>query len=128
MVFEGEFTHPKKVFQIATDQLEFYLQVSQDVNSKVRVNHPLANEKWKTRPRGTMKLNWDAAIDRHKKLMGIGIVVRDFRGEVVATQCTTKAYVCDPVVAEALALWTAVVLLGQLSFTDVILKEIVLRW
>jgi ribonuclease HI len=122
MIFEGVFTYLRKVFQTATDQLEFYLQVSQDVNCKGREKHPPANERWKTPPKGIMKLNWDAAIDRNKKLMGIGIVVRDFTGEVVATQCTTKAYVCNPVVAEAMALWTAVVLLGQLSFMDVILE------
>ena len=122
MVFEGEFTQPSKVFQIASDQLEFYIQVSQDVNRKDGVNHPVANERWKTPPRGTMKINWDAAIDRCKKLMGIGIVVRDFTGDVVATQSTMKAYVCDPVVAEALALWMAVVLVGQLGFMDVIFE------
>jgi hypothetical protein len=32
-------------------------------------------EKWKPPLRGTMKLNWDTAIDKHKKMMGVGVVV-----------------------------------------------------
>jgi hypothetical protein len=54
------------------------------VNNKARVSHPLAIEKWKLPPRGTMKLNWDVVINKNKKLMGIEIVVQDFTSEVVA--------------------------------------------
>jgi ribonuclease HI len=97
--------------------------VSQEVNSKARVKNPQDDEKWKPPTRGTMKLNRDVAIDKNMKLMGIGIVVRDFARGVVATQCSTRPYVSDLVVAEALALWIAVVLLGQLSFRDVILER-----
>jgi ribonuclease HI len=59
---------------------------------------------------------------KNKKLMGIGVVVRDYAGGVVATKSVTKDYICDPVVAEALALWTAVELFGQLGFNDVIFE------
>jgi hypothetical protein len=61
LVFEGEFTHPKKVFQIAIDQLEFYTKVSQEVVCKAKVKQPTTEGKWQPPPRGTMKVNWDAA-------------------------------------------------------------------
>ena len=96
--------------------------MSQDANSKARVKTPQVDEKWKPPTWGTMKLNWDAAIDTNRKLMGIGIVIRGYSGGVVATQCTTRPYVCDHVVAKALALWTVVMLFGQLGFRDIILE------
>lgn len=85
MIFEGEFTHPKKVFQLAIDQLDFYLQVLQDVKCKASVKPPSANKRCRMPPMGTMKLNWDAVIDHSQ-------------------------------------LWSAVVLMGQLGFMDVILE------
>jgi hypothetical protein len=85
MVFEEEFTHPKVVFQVAGDQLEFHLQATQGMKGETRANSQQVEEKWKPPPKGTMKLNRDAAIDKHKKMMGFGDVVWDYTGGVVAT-------------------------------------------
>jgi hypothetical protein len=49
-------------------------------------------------------------------------VARDHTGGVVATQCSTRPYICDLVVAEAMSMWTMAALVGQLGFMDVILE------
>jgi ribonuclease HI len=69
-----------------------------------------------------VKLNWDAAIDKEKKIMGVGVVVRDYSGGVIAMKCLTCSYICEPVVVEAMAVWTASKLVGLLGFKDIILK------
>jgi hypothetical protein len=55
---------------------------------------------------GFVKINWDAALDKKKKLMGVGVVVRNSIGGVLAMQCSTRPYINDPIVAEAIAFWT----------------------
>ena len=84
-VFDGQFLHPKQVFKMAGDQLEFFIKTSQGMQAETRANNQQRPEIWQPPPRGTMKLNWDEAIDKNNKLMGVGVVVRDSTGGVVAT-------------------------------------------
>jgi ribonuclease HI len=69
-----------------------------------------------------VKINWDAALDKQKKLMGVGVMIRDHRGDVIATQCSTWQYITDPAVAEAMALRTAAAVRQQLGIMEVILE------
>ena len=59
--------------------------------------------------------------------MGVGVLVRDHTDGVIATQCSTWQFITNPVVAKAMALWTAVVLRQQLGIMDIILEGILLR-
>jgi hypothetical protein len=56
----------------------------------------------------SIKINWDAALDGQKKLMGMGIIARDCQGEVKAAMCDVIPYIRDPNVAEAIAARRAV--------------------
>jgi hypothetical protein len=49
-------------------------------------------------------------------------VVRDCTGGVVASQCSTRPYINDSTVAEALAFWTAANLRHQLGLVEAILE------
>lgn len=49
-----------------------------------------------------VKTNWDAAMDLNNKKMGIGIIIRDEKGEVLATTCDQKIYVHQPAIIESL--------------------------
>jgi phosphotransferase system IIA component len=57
--------------------------------------------KWRVPAGGWLKLNWDAALNMQSKRMGIGIVVRNEKGEFFPS-------INDPTIAEALAAWHAV--------------------
>ncbi len=57
---------------------------------------------------GMLKVKWDATLDCNNKKMGLGVVVRDYAGEVQAVLSTTVHYIIDPSVAEALVIWKAV--------------------
>lgn len=111
LMFEEAFIPPKKVVQTAVEQLEFHTKVAQGVIGGMRKKSQQVVEVWKAPPMGTMKLNWAVAIDKQRKRMGVGIVVRNHASGVIATQCMMRPYISDPVVAEAIAVWTAAALL-----------------
>lgn len=41
---------------------------------------------WKAPPDGMYKINWDVAIDSKNMCMGIGIIVRDCEGQLIAAK------------------------------------------
>lgn len=61
-------------------------------------------------------------MDKNYGRIGIGIVVRDYEGVVLAAHSTTKSVVADPVVTEALAALHAVELCKKMGFNDIILE------
>lgn len=56
---------------------------------------------------GMFKINRDAVIDNSKKLMGVGMIVRDHEGKVLAPLYSLKQFIIDPTTAEAYAAWKA---------------------
>jgi hypothetical protein len=76
-----------------------------------------------------LKINWDAAVDKGSKIMGVGIIIRDHNGEVCASSCSTRPHVVDPSVAKALGPRQGVELCIELGLQSVLLegdaKEIV---
>jgi hypothetical protein len=50
-----------------------------------------------------IKVNWNAAIDKINKRIGIGIIVQDHEGVVLAAGSTTKIFLVEACIAEALA-------------------------
>ena len=89
LVFEGPFTHPKTVAIIAAEQLDFHLKVSLQNANGNRPQTSQEQDKWKAPCWGFVKINQDTTLDKQKKLMGVGVVVRDHTGGVIATQCNT---------------------------------------
>jgi len=60
------------------------------------------SSQWSVPAVGNFKINWDAALDGCKKLMGVGIVARDLLERVMATMCAFLPYIRDPTTAEAI--------------------------
>jgi ribonuclease HI len=128
VVHGGAFLNPICLIKCATEELEgFHLATAngQPV-SQATVNR---SQPWVKPPEGKLKINWDAAVCKKKKIMGVGIVIRDHMGVVRAAMCLSKPYVSDPVVAEALGAREAVELCRKLGLQSFLLegdaKEIV---
>ncbi|XP_041004003.1 uncharacterized protein LOC121249357 [Juglans microcarpa x Juglans regia] len=66
-----------------------------------------------------VKINWDASLDQKRKKMGVGIIIRDETGKVLATMCDQKGYVEKAVIAECQALRTTVELCSDLQLQKV---------
>lgn len=66
-----------------------------------------------------IKVNWDAALDLNNKKMGVGIIGRDYLGQVLAVFCDTEPFIQEPVVAEAWAAWRAVELCQKMGWMKI---------
>jgi ribonuclease HI len=69
-----------------------------------------------------VKANWDASVDLTLQRMGVGLIVRDGEGSVLAAMCTSVDFIIDPTVAEAMALWKAVSCCLDLGFSRIHLE------
>jgi hypothetical protein len=49
--------------------------------------------RWKVHMDGFVKVNWDAAVENTKKKMGIGVIIRDSKCEVLATLYELKDHI-----------------------------------
>ncbi len=78
--------------------------------------------KWQVPAGGWLKLNWDAALNMQSKKMGIGIVVRNEKGEFVAAMARVLPSLNDPTVAEALAAWHVVTVCVDKGFQKIMLE------
>jgi ribonuclease HI len=68
------------------------------------------------------KVNWDVAINSTMRTMGVGIIVRDNRGQVHAASSKTIVSTQEPVVAEAMGALCAAEFIRDLGFQDVDLE------
>lgn len=78
--------------------------------------------RWKAPPRGVYKINYDANIDKTRKLMGVGAISRDSEGKVLETLFSPKIYIIDPTMAQAFVAWKALLFGRDLGLRNVILE------
>ncbi|KAF5482155.1 hypothetical protein F2P56_002746 [Juglans regia] len=79
-----------------------------------------ANHRWIKPIQGFIKANWDASLSKYS--LGLDIVLRDDKGDIIACACYKRNPVQDLVEAEIVALWYAVKLCNSLGFNRVILE------
>lgn len=121
LVFGGKLSSPAQVVQCTKDSLmEFQLAQLESPGNGSSRKQP--NQKWRKPQAGVLKFNWDAALNRKTNRMGVGVVVRDEGGAVLAIKCTTVSSIGDPTIAEAVAAWKAVELCCELGAQRVILE------
>jgi ribonuclease HI len=77
---------------------------------------------WCPPPNGLIKVNWDASINVTKECIGIGVVARDFNGNVLGAKSLTKMVVTIPNFAEVMAAYEVVVFCKEVRFYEIILK------
>jgi ribonuclease HI len=107
VVFGGSVLPPPILIKEATDIIEDFRK-SREGHSAEGPGGQVSHVRWLRPATNSIKLNWDAALDNRKKIMGMGIIARDHNGEVKAAMCDVIPYIRDPIVAEALAACRAV--------------------
>jgi hypothetical protein len=122
VVFGGIYAHPKTILRTATDQVKAFSKAEEMINTKRQRSSNMCVMPWKKPPMGFVKLNWDASVDRKGKKMGIGLIVRDHAGGVVAMACETKDHIQDLAIVEAIAARRDVELSAELGIRRLLLE------
>ncbi|KAF5454761.1 hypothetical protein F2P56_024401 [Juglans regia] len=122
-VFERKIVCPKTVLQKASESLVEYKAaqalLQQTKQSQVRGRGDL---KWEKPVAGLVKINWDASLDVKDRRMGVGIIIRDEKGEALVAVCDKKEHVDNPMVAESYALRVALDVCGELNIQKAIFE------
>ncbi|XP_059441727.1 uncharacterized protein LOC132174030 [Corylus avellana] len=117
----GKFTHPIVVANLARDRLLQFSQANTLVINCGDLGAAETKTKWQAPP-GFYKVNWDIALSTVNNCMGIGVIVRDERGHVLAAKNQTIHATHESVTGEALAALHAAEFCRELGFFEILLK------
>lgn len=122
VVHGGVFTHHNQIFSEGSNSIEDFRRV----NTKDLVAQNLSVDEppmlWQKPSIGFFKVNWDTSVNTTHGCIGMGIIVRDYMGVVLAARNTTLSYLVDPVLAKAKAALHVVKLCREMGFLDIILE------
>ncbi|XP_035547284.1 uncharacterized protein LOC118348864 [Juglans regia] len=123
-IFEDIFKSPSQVISIAQNDLKEYKQALQMNKVALRNNEEGESRtlRWEKPRTGSVKANWDAAVDKKQRRVGLGVLIRDEDGKPLVAVEGQKDNVDHPVVAEAQALWKAMVICRDLRLEKVIFE------
>lgn len=119
-MFDDVFSPPGILVSKATRLLEEYNQ-AHSPNTPMEVTREESNPTQQKSPLGLLKVNWDAALAKISKQMGVGVVVWDVDGRYVAL-ATVIPHITDPTTGETLATWRPVMLCWDLGFTRFVME------
>jgi hypothetical protein len=108
VVHGNSFTHPTILVLCARKNLADFLQATKHGTGNLFEKREVGPRSWAAPGAGRLKVNWDASLNRIAGLMGLGVVVRDENGLVVAAQSKTIRGNFDPPMAEARAALLAI--------------------
>jgi hypothetical protein len=125
-IFESLFFHPRIIYSKAVAHLEEYQRCNKkegDLSSVEIMQTALRPQTgWCPLPYGLVKVNWDASINVTKECIGIGVVARDFNGNVLGAKSVTKMVVAVPKLAEIMTAYETVVFCKEVRFYEIILE------
>jgi ribonuclease HI len=95
------------------------LEAQENPNLPTRNTDPRIENKWKPPQLGRYKVNYDGAIFKETNETGIGVVIRNHKGEVMASLCHRIHYPHSIEAMEAYAARSAVQFAVDLGFKEV---------
>jgi ribonuclease HI len=122
VVHGGTFSHPNSVALLAGEALRGFWKAMEKKDGCEQSDETEVSIKWTPPPNGCFKANWDIALNKQTKWMGIGVIIRDDQGLVSSALCQTKDAFPEPVTAEAMGALCAIELCKDLGLQDVILE------
>ena len=121
-VHEGLFIDPNALLNNTKEQLENYKRLQEKGPQGERRETPDRVNKWMAPSHGWYKANWDVAIDKSKERVGVGVILRDERGQVLAAMSKTRHGTLEPSTGEAFAASSAVWFCQDLGVQRVVLE------
>jgi hypothetical protein len=124
MLFEGKNEHPNQIYrEVVTAAADFIDNNSGEESAVEPVRCVVSNTgSWTHPPSGIVKINFDAALNQEKGMVGIGVVARDSMGFLFGAKCFSIHIFTDPHTAEILAATYAVSFSKEVGFFEVIFE------
>jgi hypothetical protein len=125
LIFQGSFLSPNRVWEESfffMHDFRMFSQGEKDVASASSqiVHSPIGV--WHPPPDNFFKINWDASVAPNGNQIGLGLVVRDSKGDCICVKCICLFVKGDSRIAESLAALHAVFLGKFLKLRDVIFE------
>jgi hypothetical protein len=92
-VHEGKFSSPASLIRFVKDQMEAHTVAEKNVWEMRESTRQCSHTKWRPPPKGTVKVNWDVLVDKLKRRVGYGVIIRNHGGKVVAMLCETQDHI-----------------------------------
>jgi ribonuclease HI len=122
-VVHGEFfSHPTQLLRDAQNSLEDFQRIHSGNRDDLQTSREIVEAKWEPPPENMLKMNWDAGINKTGGLVGIGLIVRDFRDSCLAAQSLSLEAHTKAATAEALAAVHAIMFCKELGLSNIILE------
>ena len=74
---------------------------------------------WTAPPTGWILAHWDVTIDRSLRRLGLGVILRDNAGNLIAAKCLTRRGHVEPAAAEAMAALEATQLCRDMGYEQI---------
>ncbi|XP_042987456.1 uncharacterized protein LOC122315549 [Carya illinoinensis] len=103
----------KMMERASREELEEIVMVMRSIWRDVR---------WSRPKELSVKANWDAAIDKKERKVGIGVVISDEEGEILVAAGEHMRYAIDAVIAESFALRKAMEVCRDFNFNNVLFE------
>jgi len=132
VVHGGDFLHPNALISTAVSHIEDYHQAMTLEEEEgvvegdrewwaVGLAQPVAVI-WKPLPFGFYKVNWDASLNHAQEKVGVGVMVPDSNGKIVAASSSSLHTSVAPVVAESMAALHTVEFCRGRGFQKIVLE------
>jgi hypothetical protein len=104
VIHRGQFMHPNELVKRTISSIADYEAATKKDDVASAAVGDMVKEAWIAPRDGIFKINWDAGLNHKEGRIGLGYLVRDEGGRVIAAQCITKTGRLDAMTtAEALA-------------------------
>ncbi|XP_035547375.1 uncharacterized protein LOC118348911 [Juglans regia] len=120
-VFEGKFISPITICDQSLNALDDYKNFVKQPPIR-KANNSAMIQTWEAPPPNTFKVNLDAAIDKIKCKVGVGVIIRDCEGKVIASLRSSRGLFLDAQLGEAVAVLKATSLCVNLELRQVVFE------
>ena len=107
-LYEGAFSPPGAIIKQAETVIKDYNQAQSGEMLRGYQEEHHVSGKWTNPQQGWYKVNFDAAVDKKEERIGLGTIIRNHLGDLVAMKSLTRVGLFEPTTAEALAAAMAV--------------------
>ncbi|KAL0007814.1 hypothetical protein SO802_009316 [Lithocarpus litseifolius] len=124
VIHGGRFIDPDTLNRQAAEYLEEYRHAQEQLATELVMQ--ISREAWKPPPESVFKLNFDAAVFSEVNRFDVGAIVRNYKGEVMATMFARGPAMYNSEEGELLACRNAIEFGVDAGFPSLLLKETML--